>query len=46
MILKKGCSSAGFTTEGVDTKARERKMTIPLENGHGNGGGSSHILLQ
>lgn len=45
-VLKKGCSSAGFTTKRVDTKASERKVTIPLENGHGDGGGSSCILPQ
>ena len=45
-VLKKGCSSDGFTTRGVDTKASGRKVTIPLENGHGDGGGSSRILPQ
>lgn len=45
-VLKKGCSSDGFTTKGVDSKASERKVTIPLENGHGGGGGSSCIRPQ
>lgn len=39
-------SPAGVTTKGVGTKAGERKVTIPLENGHGGGGGSSPAALQ
>lgn len=45
-VLKKGCSSAGFTSKGIDTKASERKVTIPVENEHGNGGGSPFTLPQ